>query len=116
MRLALLFVILVSVFSLSNCVADPEDPSEENNQELCHSWVDAVLVGPDIAACLCCHGYILEVEDELLKFEEFPADVPEDLTNLEYPDHYPVLVKVKYEFSRKCGDVTYVNVLSIQIK
>jgi hypothetical protein len=114
--LFLFSIILVA----SNCTTDYTDlltikmGSESNAKELGGASVDGVLIRPDIAKCLCCGGFILEVKSMLFKFDNFPASLPDDLKNLEYPGQYPIPVKVEFEFSRTCGETTYVSVSSIQ--
>jgi hypothetical protein len=115
------FAVFLFCFMLVACVTDYTDPlnvngSESDAKELGGSGVDAVLVKPDIAACVCCGGYILEVKGLLFNFENFPTSAPEDLKKLEYPGQYPVPVKVEFEFSRTCGEKTYVSVSSIRTR
>ncbi len=115
------FTVFLFCFMLAACVTDYTDStlnlgSESDAKELGGSWVEAVLVKPDIAACVCCGGYILEVEGLHFRFENFPTGASDDLKNLRYPDQYPVQVEVKFEFLRTCSEFTYVSVTAIQRK
>lgn len=113
------FTVISFCFILVACATDYTDPlrgSESSPKEPGGLWVDAVLVKPDVAACVCCGGYILEVKDLVFRFENFPAGVSDEWKNLQYPDQYPVQVEVKFEFLRTCGEFTYVSLASIKRK
>jgi hypothetical protein len=80
------------------------------------------LLGPDIANCICCGGFLLRVphgdcDSIVYKFDRMPEGTSSTILQLEYPEDFPVTVLVKYvaDEERSCFD-NYIKVNSISLR
>jgi hypothetical protein len=74
MRYLKFIVILIVIFSLTNC---------EKQKELVNKTTDAQIVGFVTEKCYCCWGWVIKVGTETIKAEQIPNLNPSE--NLVFP-------------------------------
>jgi hypothetical protein len=101
--------VCVLLLTVASCCEETIPENSENKET-----VDAILLKPDLSACLCCGGYILQVGANTYNFEALPANASSDFQNLTYPEDFPISVKVNFTSNYQCGHVKYISLTEIQ--
>ena len=71
MRYFKFIVLLIVIFSLTNC---------EKQTELVNTTTDAQIVGFVTEKCYCCRGWVIKVGEETIKAEQIPTLSPSENT------------------------------------
>jgi hypothetical protein len=71
-----------------------------------------IILGPDLGYCICCGGYVIEIENETYHFDSLPNSSNFNLLELTFP----VLVNLNWEKERKCNEFQYIEITKIEIK
>ena len=69
-----------------------------------------LIIGPDVRDCICCGGFVIEIEDSTYNFDALPGSSPIDLEN----ETFPVKVKLDWTHERLCGDIQYISISRIE--
>lgn len=101
-RLALVFIVALAVISCSK--QDIEEGQTFDSE--------AIIVGPDLALCPCCGGYIIEIDEAGIayRFENLPEGSTIDLAKELIP------VSLNWSVDRECGEITYITIEEIEEK
>lgn len=71
-----------------------------------------IILGPDYGYCMCCGGYIIEIEDSTYRFEKLPSSSGIDLARSEFP----LAVDLDWQHDRTCGEIHYIKIERIALK
>lgn len=85
----------------------------------CEDGASAVItgqiVGKDVAACACCGGYLIFIDNFTYRF--FDADLPAGTTFLDGTNTFPITVEIEFENqSNFCSGVDRISISSITEK
>lgn len=94
--------ILFTVIFISGVILSCE--KEKDNYQS-----TAVITGPDIRECICCGGYLIEINDSTYNFDMLPADSKIDLNT----ETFPLQVKLDWSNDRECGGIKYITISRI---
>jgi hypothetical protein len=93
--------ILLVIFVLFGTFVSCE--KEDNYQSM------GIIIGSDVRDCICCGGYLIEIEDSTYNFDVLPASSDIDLIETSFP----VNVKLDWTYDRECGDIQYIEITKI---
>ena len=96
----LLFAVITMAFFIS-CEKDESGFESEG-----------IITGPDIAMCICCGGYIIEISDSSYHFDFLPASSGIDLPH----ENFPIHVTLNWQYERICGNIQYIEITAIKKK
>lgn len=70
-----------------------------------------VIMGTDKGLCPCCGGWILKIDGDstAYRFEALPQDADIELSET------PTAVKFNSSINRACGELTYLDIESIEL-
>jgi hypothetical protein len=85
----------------------------------CEEGASAVItgqiVGRDVAACSCCGGYLIFIDNFTYRF--FDTDLPAGTTFLNGANSFPITVEVEFENqSNLCNGIDRISISSITEK
>ncbi|MBL4650751.1 MAG: hypothetical protein JKY03_13555 [Aureispira sp.] len=73
------------------------------------------IVGRDIAACSCCGGYLIFIDNFTYRF--FDADLPAGTTFLNGTNSFPIVVEIEFKNqSNLCNGIDQISISSITEK
>jgi len=73
------------------------------------------IVGKDTAACTCCGGYLVLIDNFTYRF--FDADLPDGTTFLDGTNTYPIDVEIEFENqSNLCNGIDRISISEITEK
>lgn len=95
-----IFLFLISVLVILSC----EKVKYENT---------GTIIGPDLADCVCCGGYFIEIEGTRYRFEK--GNLPGSFTFNE--DQLPLQVELNWELKiDSCGTFNWIEISEITRK
>ena len=74
----------------------------------------ATLVGPDFAACPCCSGWILEIDNDSGRY--LMVNIPDSLESFWDEDELPIRIKLNWTLNRVCTDVNFIEVDTFELE
>ncbi|MBN1599291.1 MAG: hypothetical protein JW894_13435 [Bacteroidales bacterium] len=104
MKKVISIVITGLLMLLSSCSKEDERIKYEST---------GYLIGPDLALCICCGGYIITIDGsvEEYRFENLPDESDLDLNEL----NLPAPVKLNWHMDRECGSINYIIIEDIEL-
>jgi len=93
-----LFIVLLLTGVILSCEKEKDDYQST-----------AVITGPDIRECICCGGYLIEMNDSTYNFDTLPASSNIDLST----ETFPLNVKLDWSYDRDCGGIKYITISRI---
>lgn len=95
----ILFAFLLLTITILSCKKEETDNFRST----------AVITGPDVRDCMCCGGYLIEIEDSTYNFEILPVSSQINLNS----EIFPLSVKLDWTYDKKCGDIQYIGITRI---
>ena len=84
----------------------------EKNKDKIKFESTGIILGADLAECICCGGYIIEIDgdDGHYRFETLPENSTIDLETATFP----LSVKLNWHTDRTCAELTYIVIEDIE--
>ncbi len=82
LKIALVFALAIGLICCQNKINDVYQSSGK-------------ITGPDLRMCMCCGGWLIEIDHEIYNFESLPSDSPITLEK----ETFPLLVKLDWKMS-----------------
>ena len=68
-----------------------------------------VITGPEVRDCICCGGFLIEIDDSTYNFDNLPSSSDIDLIE----ESFPIEVNLDWSNDRICGDIQYIEIKKI---
>lgn len=83
------------------------------------TFVDAIITGYDVRACVCCGGLMVNFNNDPIPYsgEFYLINELPDNTGIDTNTKFPLYVRIIWEFNtRICGSTKFVDIKKLEIK